>query len=1079
MTWLIQTNFKMKTKFSSILTLLLALVVQIGFAQEQTISGTVVDEDGLPLPGVNVVVEGTSTGTQTDFDGNYSINAAEGDVLVFSFVGMETAEYTVGNNDTIDVTLTMDSAQLDEVVVTALGISREKKSLGYATQEVGGEEVNTAKDANFVNSLSGKVAGLDIKKSSTLGGSSNIILRGYTSLTGNNQPLFVIDGVPISNQNTNESGQSAGTGGYDYGNAAMDVNPDDIASINVLKGAAAAALYGSRAANGAIIITTKSGAKSKGIGVTINSGVTFSSYDQSTFTDYQKEYGAGYGPYYDTGYFNESDIDGDGTLDLVAPFTEDASFGGRFDPSLNVFQWDAFYPESDNYLQATPWTAAENGPESVFKTGVALNNSISLAGGTDRSAFRVSYTQFEQEGILPNSEIDRNTLDFNGKHDFTDKFTVGVKATYTKTNGKGRYGTGYSSLNIMQSFRQWNQANVDFQKQKQAYFATGRNITWNYANGAEGDLSPLYTDNPYWTLHENYQSDERDRLFGNVNLNYEFNDWLSATARASIDTYSDLREERRNVGSVGVPFYNRYDGDYREMNYDFLLNFDKDISEDLDFSGILGATSRTVAERQMRAETNGGLVVPGEYALRNSLNLLTPPDEYSYNLKANGYFANVSFGYKDFLFLDATGRVDQSSTLPESDNTYFYPSISTGFVFSELFDSNWLTFGKLRANFAEVGNYAPPLTVYDVYDSPTTFSTPLRSVQSTKANPNLKNETQRSYEIGLEMNFFNRRAGFDIAAYKTNTIDQIVDAPITAATGYTRQWINAGELENKGIEVSAYVSPIRTEDFEWRTRVNWYTNENTVISLNGDNENLQLAELQGGITINGTVGQPYGSIWGTNFTYIDGEKVIDENTGRYVVDGTPQPIGDINPDWKGGINNTFSYKNLSLGFLIDIQQGGDVFSLDTWYGYATGVTENTAGLNELGNPVRDPIADGGGLLFDGVNPDGSPNETRTSMETYANGLGYSYAPNALHVYDASFVKLREASISYSLPTRLIEKASLSNVTFSAVGRNLWIIDKNVPYADPEAGLSSGNVQGYQSGAYPSVREYGVNVKIQF
>jgi TonB-linked SusC/RagA family outer membrane protein len=1072
----------MKTKLSGMLTLLLALVVQITFAQQDlTVSGTVTDGNGMPLPGVNVLVKGTTKGVQTDFDGNYSLEVSQGEVLVFSYLGMQTVEYPVTNVDTIDVILKPDAAQLEEVVVTALGISREKRSLGYATEEVSGAEVNTAKEGNFINSLSGKVSGLDIKKSSTLGGSSNVIIRGYTSLTGNNQPLFVVDGVPISNENSNTSDQTRGRGGYDYGNAAMDINPDDVESVNVLKGAAASALYGSRAANGVIIITTKSGQKNDDIGVTISSGVTFSEMDDDTFVEYQKEYGAGYGRYYETGYFDSWDVDGDGTDDLVVPFTEDASFGGRFDPSLMVFQWDALYPESPNYLQATPWTAAENGPESIFRTGVSYNHSISLDGGTDRSTYRLGYTLYDQEGILPNSNIKRNTVDVKATHDFTEKLTAGVTATYTNTDGKGRYGTGYSGTNIFQSMRQWNQANVDFEAQKDAYFSTGRNITWNYANAEGGNLSPIYTDNPYWQLYENYQTDVRDRLYGNFNINYEFTDWFTATGRVSIDTYNDLREERRNVGSNGVSHYRRYDASYTELNYDLLLNFDYDLSEDLNLSGLLGATARRQTFRQMRASTTGGLVIPDLFALSNSQNLLEPPSESFEELHTNGYFASASFGYKNLLFLDATARVDESSSLPEDDNSYFYPSVSTSVVFSEFFNNDWLSFGKLRANYAEVGNYAPPLSVQNVYDNPTNFRTPLYSVSSTANNPDLKNETTTSWEVGLEMEFFNRRVGFDVAAYQSNSQDQLMPVTITAATGYTSRWVNAGEIENKGFEASLHISPIRTDDFEWRINGNWFTNESEVISLYGDNQNLELASLQGGISINATVGEPYGTIWGTNYTYLeDGSgPVINPNNGRFVVDGTPQPIGDINPDWKAGISNTFSYKDIAFSFLIDIQEGGSVFSLDTWYGYATGVPANTVGTNDLGNPMRDPISQGGGIVLEGVNPDGTPNTTRTNMNSYANAIGYGYAPNAFHVYDASYVKLREATLSYSLPNSIADKISMSDITLSAVGRNLWIIDKNIPYSDPEAGLSSGNIQGYQSGAIPTAREYGFNVRLQF
>lgn len=1073
----------MKPNLNGFLTLLLALVVQLSYAQEQqTITGTVTDDNGMPLPGVNVLVQGTTEGTQTDFDGNYSIEAAQGEVLVFSYLGMRTVEYTVAQSNTIDVILEPDAAQLDEVVVTALGITREKRSLGYATEEVGGEEVSTAKEGNFINSLSGKVAGLDVKKSSTLGGSSNVIIRGYTSLTGNNQPLFVVDGVPISNENSNASGQNTGRGGYDYGNAAMDVNPDDIASINVLKGAAASALYGSRAANGVIIITTKSGERNQDIGVTVSSGVTFASMDDDTFVEIQREYGAGYGPYYGpdrNGYFDQWDVDGDGTLDLVVPFGEDASYGGRFDPSLMVFQWDAFYPESDNYLQATPWVAAENGPESIFQTGVTFNQSVSLDGGTDRSTYRLGYTLFDQEGILPNSRIKRNTVTTKATHDFTDRFTAGVTATYTNTDGKGRYGTGYSGTNIFQSLRQWNQNNVDFEQQREAYFETGRNITWNYRDAEVGDYFPKYTDNPYWQLYENYQTDNRDRIFGNFNLNYEIADWLNVMGRVSMDHYSDFREERRNVGSNGVSHYRRYDASFTELNYDLMFNFDVDITEDLNLAGVLGATALRRDFRQMRASTEGGLVIPSLYALSNSQNLLQPPSESVSELHTNGYFASASFGYRNFLFLDATARVDESSSLPESDNTYFYPSISTSFVFSNLIDQDWLSFGKFRANYAEVGNYAPPLSVYNVYDSPTNFHSPLYSVSSTRNNPDLKNETTKSWEVGLEMDFLDRRFGFDVALYQSNSIDQLMPVTISAATGFTRQWVNAGEVENRGVELSVNLTPVRTEDFEWRIDGNWSKNESEVLSLYGDNQNLELGSMQGGVSINATVGQPYGTIWGTNFTYLNGERVVDPETGRYVVDGTPQVIGDMNPDWKAGINNRFSYRNLSLSFLIDFQHGGDIFSLDTWYGYSTGVTANTAGLNDLGNPLRAPIADGGGILLEGVNPDGSPNTTRGSMEDSNNPLGYVHAPNALHIYDASYIKLREVTLSYRLPSDLLNNTFLSDITLSAVGRNLWIIDKNIPYSDPEAGLSSGNIQGYQSGAIPTAKEYGFNVRLQF
>ena len=1065
----------MRTKLNVILTLLLAFVVHVSFAQEKTISGMVSDQDGLPLPGVNIVVQGTTTGTQTDFDGNYQISASEGQTLRFTYIGQKEVTQVVGTGNTLNVQMEQDAQALEEVVVTALGIRREKQALGYATTEVQGDQVNTAKETNFINSLSGKVAGLDIKKSSSLGGSSNIILRGYSSITGNNQPLFVVDGIPISNSTVTS------------GNAAMDINPEDVESVNVLKGAAASNLYGSRAANGVIIVTTKKGTKSKGLGVTINSGVTMANYDKDTFPKYQNEYGAGYGAYYDGpgGYFFEQDIDGDGIDDLTTVFTEDASFGAAFDPNLLVYQWDAFYPGSPTYLQATPYVAGANGPEYIFNTGITLNNSVSLSAGSETGSFRLGYTNLEQTGIVPNSKIKRHTIDFNGTQQLSEKLTAGVKATFTKTDGKGRYGTGYDGNNIMQSFRQWHQRNIDFKAQEESYLNTRTNTTWNYGGDptTEEGRVPIFFDNPYWTLYENYETDTRNRLFGNVYLTYDITDWLSITGRTSVDTYAEFQEERTAVTSTSLSVYNRYNRSFTELNYDLLLNYNFDLipgpQNRLTLDGVLGATARQNRIESINAATSGGLVVPRLYSLSNSTNLLPPPAEYLGKLKQYGYFGNASFGYGGFLYLDLSGRYDVSSTLPDENNGFFYPAVSTSLVFSKLLNADWMSFGKLRANYAEVGNSTVPQRVFDAYFSPTNFTVPLFSVAGQANNRNLVNELTKSYELGLEMSFANKRVGFDVSYYKTNTTDQIFPVQVSRATGYSSKVVNSGDIENRGIEVALNVSPVRNENFEWTINGTWAKNESEVISLFDGVDNLQMGSFQGGVTINATVGEPYGSIWGQNFTFLNGERVIDPDTGRYVNDGTPQPIGDINPDWKGGVSNMLRYKNLSMSFLIDIQKGGDFFSLDTWYGFATGVYDITAGLNELGNPKRDAVADGGGILLEGVNPDGAVNTTRTRMDYYAHALGYTRAPQALHVYDASFVKLREVTLSYKLPDAMLKNLPINNITMSLVGRNLWIIDKNAPYTDPEAGLSAGNLQGYQSSPYPSTREYGFNVRFDF
>ena len=1071
----------MRTKFRSILTLLLAFVVQISFAQQQSVTGNVSDQDGLPLPGVNIIIKGTSTGVQSDFDGNYAIEASQGDVLMFSFIGLKKAEYPVGADSVINVTLEADAAQLSEVVVTALGIKREKKSLGYATQEVDGSEVSDVPTTNFVNSLSGKVAGLAIKSSGTMGGSSNVIIRGSASLTGNNQALFIVDGTPISNANTNTDDQKTGRGGFDFGNAAADIDPNNIASINVLKGAAATALYGSRASNGVVIITTKRGSKGKGIGISVSSTLMFSDANKETLPDYQDEYGAGYGAYYqsDDGYFNLFDVNGDGIDDETTPFTEDASFGAKFDPSRMIYQWNSIYPQLDTYQQATPYVAGEHTPNDIWETGHTAINAVALDGGSETGSFRLSANNTMQKGNLPNAEIKRNSITFSGTQDLTEKFTASANVTFTKTDGKGRYGTGYSSGNPMQQFRQWTQMNVDLYEQRDAYFATGDNITWN-PNGPD-NLSPIYSDNPYFTRYENYETDTRNRYFGNLSLDYELNSVFSIAGRFSFDTYDELQEERVNVGSSDVASYTRFNNRQAEYNYDLILSFNKDITDDLNLDGNLGANLRRNEFNNIRATTNGGLNAPGFYALSNSAGALEPPVENAAKSMIDGVYLRAGLGYLSTYYLEGTVRRDRSSTLPIANNTFWYPSISSSIILSNLVDATWLSFTKLRANYAEVGSDTNPFNVFNTYTVSTPFGgAGIASNNSQLNNSNLKPERSKSYEVGIESDFLNKRIGFDVSYYNTQTEDQITPVPVSTATGFQTKFLNAGVVENKGFEVLLRLNPIRSEDFNWNMTINWAQNESQVLELLDGIDNLQLASLQGGISINAAPGEAYGSIRGTDYLYDDAGNRIVNASGYYETTATSNNIiGNVQPDWTGGVQNTIRYKNLSLAFLIDMQKGGDIFSLDTWYGYGTGLYKQSVGNNDLGNPKRNTIANGGGVVLPGVTADGAPNTVRARTDYYANPYGWARDANKGHVYDASFVKLREASLTYDFSKKTIDALPINNASISIVGRNLWIIHKNLPHSDPEAGLSSGNVQGYQSGAYPAIREIGASVKINF
>ena len=688
-------------------------------------------------------------------------------------------------------------------------------------------------------------------------------------------------------------------------------------------------------------------------------------------------------------------------------------------------------------------------------------------------------TNLNSEGALPNSLIKRNTLKFSASHDFTDKLSVNTNVTFTRTDGRGRYGTGYDAQNVMQSFRQWWQVNNDIYELRDAYFATGENITWN--PNSPSNRAPIYFDNPYWTRYENYETDTRNRYFGNVNLNYEISDAISVLGRFSFDTYSDFREERVNVGSVDVSGYSRFNNDVAEFNYDLILNVDKDITDELNFNGNLGFNLRENYNEYILASTNGGLSASRFYALSGSVNALNPPSEYDARTKVDGIYARASLGYLNTYYVEGTLRRDRSSTLPEQNNTFYYPSISTSVLLSNVIDSEWLDFLKIRANYAEVGNDTSPYRVFNTY----TVSTPydgqgVASNNSQLANPNLKPETAKSYEVGLEGNFFDRRVGFDVSYYDTKTYDQITPVPVSNATGFQSVLLNAGTIQNKGLEVSLRLNPVRTENFSWNLNLNWAKNESSVVELTDGITNLELASLQGGVSINATPGEAYGAIRGTDYIYDDAGNKVVNSSGYYMTTSTSNNIiGNIQPDWTGGIQNTLSYKNISLDFLIDIQKGGDLFSLDTWYGYATGLYDQSVGINDLGNPIRNTLANGGGVILPGVTESGEVNTTRARTDYYANPFGYARDANKGHVYDASFVKLREASLTYDFGSSFLDALPFTQASFSIIGRNLWIIHKNTPYSDPEAGLSSGNVQGYQSGAYPNFREIGASLKFKF
>jgi outer membrane receptor protein involved in Fe transport len=643
--------------------------------------------------------------------------------------------------------------------------------------------------------------------------------------------------------------------------------------------------------------------------------------------------------------------------------------------------------------------------------------------------------------------------------------------------------------------------NNDIQQLKDAYFRTRQNITWNWADPtvSPDELTPIYWNNPYWDRYENFENDNRSRYFGNVGIVYKITDWLIASARVSLDSYDEVQEERVAVGSIPLALaggsgndpsgYSRLNRSFREYNYSGILNFDKNITNALNIKALLGADRMQSNVSSILAATNGGLVVPRLYTLSNSLNSITAPIENLTQIQVDGVFAGATLTWKEMLILDGTIRRDHSSTLPKDNASYNYPSVSAGFIFSKLTEGKapWLSYGKLRANYAELGNSAPAHSTTDVYPKPDPFgSSTLFAVPGTKNNSALRPERTKSYEVGLEMNFLKNRLGFDVTYYNAKSIDQILPVAVSTATGYDYEYVNAGVIQNKGWEVILNLTPLKSRNFQWDMKINWTKNDNKVLSLFGPDSSavLQLGSFQGGVSINAVPGQPYGQIRGKDFIYTDGQRTVKDNGYYAITAASNSVIGNASPDWLGGINNSFRYKDLSLSFLIDIRQGGDIFSLDTYYGLATGLYDITAGKNELGNDKRDHVSNGGGVILPGVTADGKPNTKRVNGdvgdETLFGVFGYYRNPAKAFVYDASYVKLREVVLTYSLPGSILDKTKVfKGIDVSVFGRNLWIIHKNMPYSDPEELLSSGNIQGYQSGAYPTTRTIGVNVKFKF
>jgi len=1048
------------------------------------VKGKVTDENGMALPGVNIKIKGETSGTISAADGTYSVRIpTKTSILVFSYMGFAPQEILAANirNNTLDIILKEAAENLEGVVVTALGIKREERELGYAFTEVDGEDINKAKETNVINSLAGKVPGLIIN--STAGGpsgSSRVIIRGNTSITGNNQPLYVIDGIPMDNSNYGQVGNGMYAGGtdlgVDMGDAISAINPDDIDKISVLKGPAASALYGSMAANGVILITTKKGTNPREMGIEFNSTSTIE--NQLTRVDGQQYlYGQGR-----SGQLPLDQIQSQGTM-----FT---NFGPRLDPNLTYIGFDGV---------ERPYALVKDNFNSFFRTGSSFNNTLSLASSTDRSNFRFSASDLRYEDIVPNSNIRRNNFTFSARSTFGEKLSLDVRAVYLNENVKNRAGLGDSPTNIGQNFNGLAN-NID-----QAIFAdTYKTAQGDYVEWGGGQ----YRLNPYWVLNEMHNITEKDRLTGAFNANYTVNNWLSILARASTDvTFLDYEKYSPPTTPLALRgLLNVLDQKYVTNQAEVLATITKNITEDINVSARLGGSINTRARVGTTEEYTS-------MSVRDVVSLNSFQDrsvvKNNVRRRVNSAYGLLTVGYKKYLFLDATLRTDASSTLPVNNNTYTYPSLASSFVFTDAFKINRkvLSFGQLRASFAEVGNDTDPYmldTYYELYKF--TFDGAQAGSLSTRTLPNadLKPTRTRSFEVGTKLKFFNDRLSFDGTYYTSKSRDQINTVPAPVSSGFPRRLINAGMITNKGVELLLSGSPIAKKDFNWEITLNAARNVNEVESLADGVSFITLSEARWlGLLVAAMPGEKYGAILGYDYQRDpQGNIILDPINLTPKATEDRKVLGKGVFDWTGGITNRFAYKNFTLNAAVDMKFGADIFSMTDLFSVVRGTSVITLpGREEWIQSEQERLAEKKtliewqnegrvrgyvpeGVVEAGVDDNGNPiyekNTRAVDPSVYwgdfnARGTGVA----SPFIYKASYIKVREITLSYRLPRTLNSKLGLKDASVGFVARNPFIIYKDIPNVDPESNYNNSNGQGLEYGSLPSRRGWGINLNVKF
>ncbi|MDB5201407.1 MAG: SusC/RagA family TonB-linked outer membrane protein [Ferruginibacter sp.] len=1042
-------------------------------AQTRLITGTVRNNSGNVVPAASVLLKGTSNGVSADEAGRFSINVSgKNPVLVISSAGFGSQEISVGSADDYNIVLN-GTGQLEGVVVTALGISRKERSLGYATQQIKGENLTLTKEQNVLGSLAGKVAGVQVVGASgaSLGGTQKTKIRGVNSLNGNDQPLIVVDGTPISNSNF---GNSNGNG-PDLGNVAQDINPDDIESVNVLKGPAASALYGLRGQYGVILITTRKGKRgAKKIDVQYSSA--FSIEKTGNFLPLQDIYGVGNNQTFLVLANGDKYVNGN-----------DESWGPKMD-GTPVRMYYSFYPQDAEFGKLTPFIPHPDNVKDYFRTGFNIVNNIAVSGGNENMSFRLSYNNAYIKGVMPGTSLTRNNIGLNSSLDITKKLTAGANINFAN-NKATRPSQGYQGTATGQV--QWFQRNIDMNRLKNYRYADGTIMNWNVnpntTTGIITNNKPSDWNNPYFDAYANSNDDNRDRIFGDINLSYQVIPGLKLAAFLRSDMYTQNISHKEALGGRLDEGYSVTKYQNKEFNYEFLAQYTKLFGQ-VSFNANVGANKYTRNVSSVSGATVGGLSSPAFYSLAGSV---ARPNLSSFilNKEIRSVYAMASFGYRDIYFLDASIRNDVSSTLPVQNNSYSYPSVSASFVFSELTKWKPLSFGKLRASYAVAGGDVDPYQTRNTYNVGTVYVGPTATINTLSVpdrlnNAGIKPSFGKALETGVELKFLNNRLGIDFTYYIQRNENQTIELNVSGTSGFATTVANAGLIENKGIELSLTGTPVQSKFFTWNTTLNFARNRSMVKELY---PGINVYQLDNNvyssvpIFLNAAVGKPFGSLVGQAY-------LRDSATGQIKLDAANLPLfetnhdfGTVLPKFTGGFLNSFKIWKFDLNAMIDFQSGGQFFSWTKMLAIKSGQAEETAALNDKGVNVRETPANGGGVRVDGIS-----NATGLPVTAYVDARSYFRNTIGTRIYeewlfDASYIKLREVSLGFNFEPAMLKKTPFKTAKLAFIARNPAMIWQKAPKGLEPSELSygSGSISWLEKGEFQTVRSYGVSLNLSF